>query len=184
MILIPALRIYFRSLGLSGRQTAVEVGAAGRGGQLLGAPAGCSRPYFLPAESGFRWIPAPRSICTAGPAHRRPRCRDPLVPRIPYPRTPGRQQAAAAAAHRPASSTRRAASVNAASPPARPPGSTRPHHPGLRAGSSTLWEGTGVSPPLPGRGRLPDLPSLSSGPRVLKGQMPSLLRPGPRTESP
>lgn len=147
-----------------------RVGAAGRGGQLLGAPADVPVALFLPAESGFqpgsrrRALSVPRAQRTAA------RAAETSGPSHPHPRTPGRQRAAAAAApagRRPPA--RRAASVNAG-PPAGPPAREHPAPgPGAPRWVHRALGGRRVSRLFPGQGRLPDRPSLSSGPGSSKG---------------
>ena len=158
-----------------------RVGAAGRGGQLLGASADVPVALFLPAESGFQ--PGSRRRALSVPRAQRTAARpaETSGPSHPHPRTPGRQRAAAAAAtagRRPPA--RRAASVNAR-PPARPPRRTRPPVPGLRTGPPPPASGRARGfTPLPGAGGgSPTGPPWRRAQRPQKGQMPSLLRPGP-----
>lgn len=154
-----------------------RVGAAGGGRQLLSAPADVPVALFLPAESGFQ--PGPRRGALPVPRPQRAAARSPETSGAPHPhpRTPGRQRAAPAAALRWPASSRAPRSLGEA--PARSGASSR----GLGvAPSSRLSEGAGLTP-LSGRGPCPALPGAPAQ-CPPKGQMPSPLRPGPRTASP
>lgn len=149
-----------------------RVGAAGRGRQLLGAPADVPVALFLPAESSFQ--PGSRRRPVSVPRAQRAAARPAETSGAPHPhpRTPGRQRAAPAAApagRRPPA--RRAASVKRPPRPGAPrPGAPRPPLPpaSRRArGFSTLCQG-----PLSGS-------PWRLSQRTPEGQMPSLLRPGP-----
>lgn len=171
-----------------------RVGAAGRGGQLLGASADVPVALFLPAESGFQ--PGSRRRALSVPRAQRTAARpaETSGPSHPHPRTPGRQRAAAATAtagRRPPA--RRAASVNAR-PPAGPPAQAHPApRPGAphRPPSASLGEGAGFHASSWGGGRLPDRPSLASGPaspegpnaKSSKARTPGLSPPNPPRHS-